>query len=209
MSETTTVPPSELLTPPELAERVKNGPVTIMVPDFGDPCGMRKIPRQVRAAVAADGPNGLGGQTVNRWQVFFDGPYVIPLILATSGDQQYEVTRALPAVSTEDEWAGDPPATVSGPCDRCRAVAAEKAAADQAEAQALAAQTQTAHEQQADARRVGREDGYAHASNVDLAGYSPVDWETVPVPAHFADVAEFYRSGWDDGRQAYEDGDNA
>lgn len=91
MTDPTSVTAPEKLTAPELAERVKTGPVTIMVPDFSDPCGMTKVPRQVRDALSADGPNGLGGQTVNRWEIYFDGEYVYPMILVTSGDYAYPV----------------------------------------------------------------------------------------------------------------------
>lgn len=84
------------LTAPELAERVKTGPVTIMVPDFSDPLGMNKIPRQVSDALSHDVPNGLGGQTVNRWLIYFGGDYAYPMILVTSGDYGY------PVVDTSD-----------------------------------------------------------------------------------------------------------
>jgi hypothetical protein len=196
VSETTTVPPSELLTAPELAERVTGGPVTIMVPDFGDPCGTRKIPRLVRAAVSADVPNGLGGMTAGRWQLFFDGPYVIPLILVTTGDWAYEVTNAAPAVD-------------SGPCPACQALAREQAAQERQAADLRDAEQAAENGRRATARQAGYDDGYAYESNVDVAGFPPVDWETVPVPDWYADQARYYRSGWDAGRQAYEDEDHA
>ncbi len=65
------------------------GPITIMVPDFTDPTGMRKIPRAVDAAYAADIP----GETVGRWQIYFTDT-TFPMILITAGSHAYQVVAS-------------------------------------------------------------------------------------------------------------------
>ena len=59
------------------------------------------------------------------------------------------------------------------------------------------------------ARQAGYDQGFWYTANLDLGapGFVPVEWDAVPVPVWYSDVAEHYRSGWDDGRQAYEDGE--
>jgi hypothetical protein len=77
-----------------------DAPLVIMVPDSGDPCGVRKIPREV-ASVYQHG---------NEWGFVFAGEYLFPMILRTTGNHPYQVTDAAPA-------------TESGPCEGCSAYA--------------------------------------------------------------------------------------
>jgi hypothetical protein len=91
--------------------------VTLMVSDFGDPCGIRKIARRVEAAYRHDTPDGRGGWTSERWMLVFAGRYVYPMLLVTYGDAvTFETTDREP--------------DVSGPCDGCRAYAASLTATD-------------------------------------------------------------------------------
>lgn len=85
------------------------GPLTIMVPDFADPCGMAKIPRTVADAYPADvwDPHNRR-YTRGRWQIVFAGIYLYPMILVTSGAHNYHVTL-------------DAPTDTGGPCQLCRA----------------------------------------------------------------------------------------
>lgn len=99
---------------PALLER--HGTVTVLVTDFGDPCGCTKIPRTVQAAYRHDTPDGRGGWTSERWQLVFTGPYAYPLMLISYGDaHEFETTDREPR--EED----------SGPCQGCRDHAASLA----------------------------------------------------------------------------------
>lgn len=81
---------AERLTVVALARRVEeSGPVTVLVPDFGDPSGMGKVPRAVAAVLSGGAPGG--------WTLFFAGEYLYPMMLRTSGGHEYEVSTAEPA----------------------------------------------------------------------------------------------------------------
>jgi hypothetical protein len=82
----------QMISPEEMMRRLKAGePVTVMVPDFADPCGMAKIARPVTAVFAVDAPKEDGTYTVGRHQIFFGGAYLYPASLATYPPDLYEV----------------------------------------------------------------------------------------------------------------------
>lgn len=96
----------------ELPELLAAGPVTIRVPDFGDPCGIRKIARVLEAAYSHDTWDSENQRmTVGRWELVFGGEYLYPAILVTLVDARYEVTTDAPEKS--------------GPCNGCRAFQAQ------------------------------------------------------------------------------------
>lgn len=102
-----------LISTERIPDRLKlvqvHGPLTIMVPDFADPCGMRKIARTVAAAYPANGWDAENSRfTRGRWEIFFAGAYVYPMILVTLGEYRYPITSVA---------AGDS----GGPCELCRA----------------------------------------------------------------------------------------
>jgi hypothetical protein len=92
----------------ELPELLKAGPVIIRVPDFGDPCGTRKVAHVLEAAYVHDTwDSEYQRMTVGRWMLVFGGEYLYPTMLVTPADWPYEVTTDAPEES--------------GPCDGCRA----------------------------------------------------------------------------------------
>lgn len=168
---------TDKITAPEMPGRLKTGPLTIMVPDKGDPCGTRRIARPVGSAHE----RGVRGA----WVIGFADDST-PLV--TSGTYGYEVTTDAPGVS--------------GPCDACKADAAHRERRQAAEQDAAAVIERALREHQEAAREEGRRDGEHEAAEEDING-TPIPEPTVP--AHFADVAGYYTSGHDDGIRQYRD----
>lgn len=185
----------QVISPERMPERLQLvsplGPLTIMVPDFADPCGRRRIARTVNGAYPADVWDSANSRyTRSRWQISFTGAYLHPMILVTSGEYRYTITS-------------DAPSDAGGPCALCRAhahqVAAEKV--EQATAREEADRARRAFEDEAS--HAGHHRGYEHASFVDAYG---VQHHRGPsVPKRYMSVATFYLTGWDEGTQAYTD----
>lgn len=158
-----------------------DAPLVIMVPDFEDKCGTKKIPREV------DTMYQHGGVW---WCIAFKGEYLHPLLLSTTGSHPYTVTDAVPATADD-----------SGPCAACRADAERKVEENKAIQVAEFGTAEALRIQRADARIQGREDGYHDATEEDVNG-TPIPEEPT-VPPSYADVAEYYASGHEDGVQQY------
>ena len=174
------------VTTAELPALLAAGPVTIRVGDAGDPCGTRKIARVLEAACTADvWDREYDRYTVGRWMLAFATPEGLSSLLVTSVDARFEVTVDAP----ED----------SGPCVMCAAHAAmlaAQAAAAPGEVPRWARSPLALLADEAQAR--GREAGWTHANYVD--NMTACDWS---VPDRFAEVAEDYRTAFEEGMAEY------
>ncbi len=95
MSDTLNISAEQI--PDRLARSSLLGPLTIMVPDFADPCGTNKIPRTVATAHPADTWDTTNARyTHGRWKIFFAGTYLYPMILITTADHPYRITTDPP-----------------------------------------------------------------------------------------------------------------
>lgn len=174
----------------ELPERLKAGPVTVLVSDANDPCGMRKIPRVVADAYQADVWDRENGRmTVGRWMLAFGEPYLFPVLVVTSADYRYEVT----------DLPGEP---VGGPCQACRSHA------EWEQSQREAAGTARVESEQDKLARLatsaGREHGWDHANYVDNVSGVDDGWS---VPERFASVATYYEAAFAEGMEKYRETD--
>lgn len=156
-----------------------DAPLVIMVPDSGDPCGIRKIPREVETVY----------QHGTEWCIAFAGAYLFPMIHRTAGNHPYQVTDAAPA-------------TESGPCEGCRAFAASQAAEAAAKKQQETGDARARDAHFSDATTQGVEDGGYAAQEFDVNG-TPVP-DNPRVPPHFADASMYYLSGFATGVESYD-----
>lgn len=160
-----------------------DGRIVVKVPDLNDPCGTRKLAREVVAAF----DNGDG-----TWDMHFGEPDFYPWILRTEHDWPY--THTDEALATKSD---------SGPCSGCVMVARMREEEAAAETARRVREQEERRAAVAAAREEGRSAGELHARL--LVAYSPTveRWADarVPhtVPSHYGEHREDYLSGWAEG----------